>query len=74
MDIISRFNRLAGIHSDIQSVDITTANKLSDEELQSLSESLSSILNAKPKINIKEDLDMIGGKPITNISTGVTRE
>ena len=61
MDIISRFNRLSEMHSDIQSIDITTAQKLSDEEFQSLSESLSSVLNTKPKINIKEDSNMIGG-------------
>ena len=61
IDIISRFNRLASMNSDIKNIDITTANKLSNEELQSLSESISSILNAKPKINIKEDSDMIGG-------------
>ena len=61
MDIISRFNRLVRVHSDVQSVDITTAHKLSEEEIQSLSESIFIVLNTKPKINIKEDLNMIGG-------------
>ena len=61
MDIIFRFNRLVRVHPDVQSVDITTAHKLSEEEIQSLSESISRVLNAKPKINIKEDLNMIGG-------------
>ena len=61
MDIISRFNRLVGMHSDVQNIDVTTAHKLSEEEIQSLSESIFRVLNTKPKINIKEDSDMIGG-------------
>ena len=61
MDIISRFNRLVGMDSDVQNIDVTTAHKLSEEEIQSLSESIFRVLNTKPKINIKEDSDMIGG-------------
>ena len=61
IDIISRFNRLTAIHSDVKGVDITTAHKLSEEEIQTLSESISRTLNARPKINVKEDLEIIGG-------------
>ena len=61
IDIISRFNRLTAMHSDVQGVHITTAHKLSEEEIQTLSESISRTLNARPKINVKEDLEIIGG-------------
>ena len=52
MDIISRFNRLAAMNSDTQNVDITTAYKLDEEVIKSLTKSIHDALNAKPKINI----------------------
>ena len=61
IDIISRFNRLASMHLDAQNVEIITAHKLSEKEIESLSESICNALKAKPKINVKQNPDMIGG-------------
>jgi len=61
INIISRFNRLARMHLDAQNVEIITAHKLSEEEIESLSESICNALKAKPKINVKQNPDMIGG-------------
>ena len=61
LDIISRFNRFVNIHSNIQDVNIITAHKLEEAEIQSLTQSIHSTLNTKPKIDISTNSDIIGG-------------
>ena len=59
--IISRFNHMVRLHSDIQEIDIVTAEKLDDVEIQNLSREICSKLNSSPKITIINDPDIIGG-------------
>ena len=49
LDIISRFNHLVNLHSSVQDVNIITAHKLEDVEIESLTKSIHStlILNQK---------------------------
>jgi len=61
LNIISRFNRLVNLRTDIQEIDIITANKLDEVEIQHLSQSICSTLNSNPKINIIKDSNIIGG-------------
>jgi len=61
LDIISRFNHLVNLRSNVQSANIITAYKLEDAEIQSLTKSIHSTLNTKPKIDISTNSDMIGG-------------
>ena len=61
LNIISRFNRLVHTNSSIQEVDIITAQKLSDEDIIHLSESINKKLDFNPKINILHDQQIIGG-------------
>ena len=61
IDIISKFNRLVSMHSDIKTVDLITAGSLDDEVLNSLKEALRMNLKTTPKINTKTDPKIIGG-------------
>ena len=49
------------LHSDIQKIDIMTADKLDDVEIQNLSREICNKLNSSPKITIINDPDIIGG-------------
>ena len=61
INIIDRFNRLVHAHSNMNNIEITTATKLSDEDLQSLSNIIGQKLQISPKINALIDTKIIGG-------------
>jgi len=61
IDIISKFNHLVNMHSNIQDINITTAHKLEESEIQSLIKSIYNILNTKPKISTITNPNIIGG-------------
>ena len=59
--IISKFNYLSESHLGINQVDIITATKLSENELNSLSQKINGILNNSPSVNNITDPSIIGG-------------
>ena len=61
IDIINRFNKLVHTHSYMNNIEITTATKLNEEDLQSLSNIISQKLQLSPKINTSIDTKIIGG-------------
>ena len=61
LNIISKFNHLSESHIGINKVDIITATKLSEEEVNSLSQKINRILNNAPSVNNIIDPDIIGG-------------
>ena len=61
LNIISKFNRLAIMLSDIKEVELITAEKLNEDMLNSLASVLENNLKTKPKINLKTDPKIIGG-------------
>ena len=61
LNIISKFNHLSKSHIGINKVDIITANKLSEEEVNSLSQKINGILNNSPSVNNITDPNIIGG-------------
>ena len=61
LNIISKFNHLSEAYLGINKVDIITANKLSEEELDSLSQKIDGILNNSPSVNNIADPNIIGG-------------
>ncbi len=61
LNIISKFNYLSESHLGINQVDIITATKLSEEELNSLSQKIDGILNNSPSVNNITDPNIIGG-------------
>jgi len=61
LDVIKKFNHLSESHLGANKVNIITATKLSDEELNDLSQILSGILNNSPSINNIADPNIIGG-------------
>jgi F-type H+-transporting ATPase subunit delta len=61
LNIISKFNHLSEAYLGINKVDIITANKLSEEELDSLSQKIVGILNNSPSVNNIADPNIIGG-------------
>jgi len=61
LNIISRFNNMAHAHSHMNNIEITTAKKLNEADLQSVSHAISQKLNGSPKINTLVDSNIIGG-------------
>ena len=61
LNIITRFNNMVSSDSNISKVEITTSEKLTETDLEYVSQTICNTLNAAPKINIKIDPDMIGG-------------
>tara|TARA_B110000263_G_scaffold73192_1_gene63991 strand:- start:2099 stop:2626 length:528 start_codon:yes stop_codon:yes gene_type:complete len=61
LNIISKFNHLSESHIGINKVDIITATKLSEEEVNSLSQKINGILNNSPSVNNITDPNIIGG-------------
>ena len=61
LDIILRFNRFVSMHSDIKEVELTTASKLDDFTLRSLTNSLHNNLSSQPKIKENINPEIIGG-------------
>ena len=52
---------MANLRSDIEEINIVTAEKLDNEEVQNLSQAIYDRLNSNPKINIINDPNIIGG-------------
>jgi F-type H+-transporting ATPase subunit delta len=61
LDIIVKFNYLVKTHVDLKDVEITTANSLNEDSMNSLIENLKLHLKTKQKIKIKIDPKIIGG-------------
>lgn len=61
LDIISKFNYLSESHLGINKIDIITATKLSEKELNSLSHKIDGILSNSPSVNNVTDPSIIGG-------------
>ena len=61
LNIITRFNNMVSTDSNISKVEITTSEKLTETDLEYVSQTICNKLNTTPKINIKTDPDMIGG-------------
>ena len=61
LNVIKKFNHLSGSYLGVNKVDIITATKLSDQELNELSQTLSGVLNNSPAINNIADPNIIGG-------------
>jgi len=61
LNIISRFNHMVSANSTINKIDLIVANKLEENEMQIIVESLCKKLSSNPKINIIEDSNIIGG-------------
>ena len=61
LNIISKFNYLVNTRSNIQNIEITTADSIDELFLNSLIENLQLHLNKKEKINTKTDPEIIGG-------------
>jgi len=61
LNIITRFNNMVSSDSNISKVEITTSEKLTETNLEYVSQTICNKLNTTPKINIKIDPDMIGG-------------
>ena len=61
INITSKFNRMVNSQTDINKVDVITANKLNEQEVDNLTHLIKNKLNANPKINVINDPDIIGG-------------
>ena len=61
LNVIAKFNHMANTDSNVSKVEITTAEKLNDTDLEYVSQTIYNKLNTNPKINIKIDSNMIGG-------------
>ena len=61
LNVIKKFNHLSESYWGVNKVNIITATKLGDQELNELSHALSRILNNSPLINNITDPNIIGG-------------
>jgi len=61
LNIITRFNNMVSSDSNISKVEITTSEKLTETNLEYISQTICDKLNATPEINIKIDPKIIGG-------------
>lgn len=61
LNIISKFNHISDSHLGVNKVDIITATKLGEEELNSLSQKIDGILKNSPSVNNITDPKIIGG-------------
>jgi len=61
LNVIKKFNHLSESYWGVNKVNIITATKLGDQELNELSQALSRILNNSPLINNITDPNIIGG-------------
>mgnify|MGYP001158470129 FL=1 len=61
LDVITRFNNMVNTDSNQSKVVITTSQKLNEEDLEYVSQTIFDKLNTNPNISIKTDLNMIGG-------------
>ena len=61
LNIISRFNHLVNSQNNIKKIDIITADKLDDGDLEELTKKICNALDSKPSINSIYDPNIIGG-------------
>ena len=61
LNIINKFNHIIESQLGSNRVDIITADPLSDQELNSLSQKISGILNSSPSVNNITQPEIIGG-------------
>ena len=61
LNIVNKFNYITESQLGSNRVDIITANPLSEQELNSLSHTISGILNSSPSINNITQTEIIGG-------------
>ena len=61
LNIITRFNNMVSSDSNISKVEITTSEKLTETNIEYVSQTICNKLNSTPKINIKIDANMICG-------------
>ena len=61
LDIIKYYNKLVSAKSDINNIDLIVAENLDQNFINQLSDSLSKILKTRPKINIINKPEIIGG-------------
>ncbi len=61
LDITTRFDNMASADSNISNVEITTSEKLNNEEIEYISKSISDKIKIKPKLDVKTDPSIIGG-------------
>ena len=61
LNIISRFNHLVNSQNNIKKIDIITADKLDDGDLEELTKKICNALDSKPSINSIYDPNLIGG-------------
>ena len=60
-NIVKRYNNIVSSESDIQSIDVITANDLNEEEKNIISKKILNQFKNNPDINIIKDLNLIGG-------------
>ena len=60
-DIIKHYNKLVDSTMEMNTIDLIVAEKLEDVHINEISNSLSEILKAKPKINVIQKPEIIGG-------------
>ena len=61
LDITTRFDNMASADSNISNVEITTSEKLNNEEIEYISKAISDKIKIKPKLDVKTDPGIIGG-------------
>ena len=61
LDVITKFNNMASGDSNINKIEITTSEKLSNSDLEHVVQAISNKLNITPEINTNTDSNMIGG-------------
>tara|TARA_B100000029_G_scaffold370994_1_gene364906 strand:+ start:1288 stop:1815 length:528 start_codon:yes stop_codon:yes gene_type:complete len=61
LDITTRFDNMASADSNISNVEITTSEKLNNEEIEYISKAISDKIKIKPKLDVKTDPSIIGG-------------
>lgn len=61
LNIILRFNNMCKADSNAHKVSVTTANKLSDSQIDNIADIICSKIGFKPKINQVTDSELIGG-------------
>tara|TARA_B100000029_G_scaffold502598_1_gene578122 strand:- start:1265 stop:1792 length:528 start_codon:yes stop_codon:yes gene_type:complete len=61
LDVFSKFDSMANTDSKLNKIEITTSEKMTDEELEHISKTISEKLNANPNIRVNVDSNIIGG-------------
>lgn len=64
--ISDRYERLLDIHQDRRLIEVTLPTQPTDEQAEKLKENISNAINAKVKLTVEVDPEMIGGIVIHN--------